>query len=81
MYYDLSVTSSLPKKTAKTATMPWSSQSNYGSLENGEEQEGKKNPPDEVSMMIAMFAAFLLWLIGVALFAMILVMILDEKFI
>ena len=61
--------------------MPWSSQSNYGSLENGEEQEGKKNPPDEVSMMIAMFAAFLLWLIGVALFAMILVMILDEKFI
>ena len=61
--------------------MPWSSQSNYGSLENGEEQEGKKNPPDEVSMMIAMFAAFFLWLIGVALFAMILVMILDEKFI
>ena len=61
--------------------MPWSSQSNYGSLENGEDQEGKKNPPDEVSMMIAMFAAFFLWLIGVALFAMILVMILDEKFI
>ena len=61
--------------------MPWSSQSNYGSLENGEEQEGKKTPPDEVSMMIAMFAAFFLWLIGVALFAMILVMILDEKFI
>ena len=46
-----------------------------------EEQESKKNPPDEVSMMIAMFAAFFLWLIGVALFAMILVMILDEKFI
>ena len=61
--------------------MPWSSQSNYGSLENGEGQESKKNPPDEASMMIAMFAAFLLWLIGVALFAMILVMILDEKFI
>ena len=61
--------------------MPWSSQSNYGSLETGEEQEGKKNPPDEVSMMIAMFAAFFLWLIGVAIFAMILVMILDEKFI
>lgn len=62
--------------------MPWSSQSSYGSLENGEGQErSKKNPPDEVSMMIAMFAAFFLWLIGVALFAMILVMILDEKFI
>ena len=61
--------------------MPWSSQSNYGSLENGEDQESQKNPPDEVSMMIAMFAAFFLWLIGVALFAMILVMILDEKFI
>ena len=62
--------------------MPWSSQANYGTLENGVDQErSKKNPPDEVSMMIAMFAAFLLWLIGVALFAMILVMILDEKFI
>ena len=61
--------------------MPWSIQANYGSLENGEDRESRKNPPDEVSMMIAMFAAFVLWLIGVALFAMILVMILDEKFI
>jgi len=60
--------------------MPWSSQTNYGSLENGEDRESRKNPPDEVSTMIAMFMAFFLWLIGVALFAMILVMILDEKF-
>ena len=60
-------------------TMPWSSRATYGSLENGEDHECQKSPSDELSTIIAIFTAFFVWLILVAFFSMILVILLDEK--
>ena len=60
--------------------MPWSGGAKYGSLENAEDHEYRKDPPaDELSTIIAIFAAFFVWLILVAFFSMILVILLDEK--
>ena len=69
------------KATGKNAraVMPWSSRANYGSLESEGDHECQKHHSDEISTIIAMFAAFIVWLVGVALFAMFLVIMLDDK--